>query len=68
MFFEEVPIKPAADPPISEMHENGTSGNGGFQRKSTPGSMAFVPAAAGLLMASEIVKDLIKEVKDGKTG
>ncbi len=37
-------------------------------RKDVPGSMAFVPAAAGLLMASEIVKDLIKGVKDGKTG
>lgn len=28
-------------------------------RRSTPGSLAFVPAAAGLLMAAEIVKDLI---------
>ena len=28
-------------------------------RTVTPGSMAFVPAAAGLLLASEIVKDLV---------
>jgi Dinucleotide-utilizing enzymes involved in molybdopterin and thiamine biosynthesis family 1 len=28
-------------------------------RRSTPGSAAFVPGAAGLLMAAEIVKDLI---------
>lgn len=29
-------------------------------RKVTPGSMAFVPGAAGLLLASEVVKDLLK--------
>ena len=29
------------------------------RRRSTPGSMAFVPAAAGLVMAGAIIKDLI---------
>ena len=29
------------------------------QRRSTPGSVAFVPSVMGLLMAGEIVKDLI---------
>ena len=28
-------------------------------RRSTPGSMAFVPSAAGLIIAGEVVKDLI---------
>ena len=32
-------------------------------RRSTPGSLPFVPSAAGLLLASEVVYDLIKEVK-----
>lgn len=31
-------------------------------RRSTPGSLIFVPAAAGLLLAKEVVFDLIKEV------
>ena len=29
-------------------------------RKATPGSIAFVPAVAGLVMASAIIKDLVK--------
>ena len=29
------------------------------KRRATPGSTAFVPSAAGLLIASEVVKDLI---------
>ena len=31
---------------------------GGGSRRAVPGSLAFVPSAAGLIMASEIVKDL----------
>ena len=30
-------------------------------RRSTPGSVAFVPAVAGLVLAGEVIKDLIKE-------
>ena len=29
-------------------------------RRSTPGSVAFVPAVAGLILAGEVIKDLIK--------
>jgi tRNA A37 threonylcarbamoyladenosine dehydratase len=36
----------------------GAQGSQG-RRKAVPGSMAFVPAAAGLIMAGEIVQDLI---------
>ena len=32
-------------------------------KRATPGSMAFVPAAAGLILAGEVVRDLIAEVK-----
>ena len=32
----------------------------GSSRRATPGSVAFVPAVAGLIMAGEVVKDLIK--------
>jgi tRNA threonylcarbamoyladenosine dehydratase len=30
-------------------------------RKATPGSVAFVPSVAGLIIASEVIKDLILE-------
>ena len=45
----EEPIVP--EPPRGETPPEG--------RRAIPGSTAFVPAAAGLLMASEIVRDLI---------
>lgn len=48
VYSEEIPIKPLKD--ISE----------GTGRRSIPGSSAFVPPSAGLLIASEVVKDLIK--------
>ena len=32
----------------------------GSSRRSTPGSVAFVPAVAGLIMAGEVIKDLSK--------
>ena len=32
-------------------------------KRATPGSTAFVPAAAGLILAGEVVRDLIAEVK-----
>lgn len=31
------------------------------QRRSTPGSVAFVPSVAGLLIAGEVIRDLIKQ-------
>lgn len=31
--------------------------------KATPGSMSFVPSVAGLIIAGEVIKDLIKECK-----
>ena len=32
-----------------------------LQRRAVPGSMAFVPAVAGLIIAGEVVKDIIAE-------
>ena len=36
---------------------------GVHQKRMTPGSVAFVPSVAGLILAGEVIKDLI-----GKTG
>lgn len=46
---DEMPIKPSF---TDEESEN--------QKKSVPGSSAFVPPVAGMIIASEIVKELIK--------
>lgn len=35
-------------------------------RRSTPGSTAFVPGCAGLIMAGEVIKDLLK-IRQGET-
>ncbi len=39
----------------SGIHEQG---DGNTSRRSTPGSVAFVPSVAGLIVASEVIKDL----------
>ena len=41
--------------PLEEEYQENTPG-----KRSTPGSVAFVPSVAGLIIASEIVKDIIK--------
>jgi tRNA A37 threonylcarbamoyladenosine dehydratase len=46
VYSKEIPIKP------SEEKTN---------RKQTPGSVSFVPSVAGLIIASEVIKDLIKD-------
>ena len=50
VYSDEPPIKP------EEAGESDNVGDSG--RRSTPGSTAFVPASAGLMIASEIVRDL----------
>jgi tRNA A37 threonylcarbamoyladenosine dehydratase len=47
VYSEEIPITPA---PSGEQ----------TAKRAVPGSTAFVPPSAGLLIASEVVKDLIK--------
>ena len=48
VYSDEEPITPAA-----------TESEDASPRRSTPGSTAWVPAAAGLMIASEVVKDLM---------
>ncbi|MCH5194749.1 MAG: tRNA threonylcarbamoyladenosine dehydratase [Oscillospiraceae bacterium] len=48
VYSKEPPIKPPPD-----YSEEGTS------RRSIPGSVAFVPSVAGLIIAGEVIKDLI---------
>ena len=55
VYSPELPVCPGADPAtLDEPQREGSS------RRSSPGSVAFVPAAAGIIMAGEAVKDLCK--------
>lgn len=50
LYSKEEPRKPFD---VSEKEETGV-------RRATPGSVSFVPSAAGLIIASEVIRDLIK--------
>lgn len=61
-YSTEKPITPNYDEEmLSEMEESAKQG----RRKATPGSIAFVPSVAGLMMAGYVVRDLahLKAVK-----
>ena len=51
VYSRETPLKPLEG--ISDEEESG-------KRRSTPGSTAFVPSVAGLIMAGEVVNDLTR--------
>ena len=53
VYSKELPLEPLEDPddPLEPQRE-------GSSRRSTPGSTAFVPGVAGLIMAGEVIKDL----------
>ncbi len=54
VYSKEVPITPnvSEEELLKEMEET--------KKRSIPGSISFVPSVAGLILASEVVKDLIK--------
>lgn len=56
VYSEEEPLKPLQDEaPMAEPQDNGRC------CRSIPASNAFVPAAAGLIIGGEVVKDLIRK-------
>ena len=62
VYSQEEPISPRE--PLRSRGRSGPEGNGSREpeegvRKSVPGSVAFVPSVAGLMIAAEVVKDLI---------
>ena len=50
---------------VNEMERNGKEENNVGRRKSVPGSIAFVPSVAGLILAGEVIKDLTAEQQKG---
>ena len=55
VYSEEEPIKPEYD---EDAEIKGTGG------RPAPGSIAFVPSAAGLVLAGEVIKDLALGIRD----
>ena len=53
--IEHVKVVYSTEPVLSPAPADEETG-----RRSTPGSVAFVPAVAGLVLAGEVIKDLIK--------
>ena len=53
VYSQELPLDPQADPldPPEPQRE-------GSSRRATPGSVAFVPGTAGLIMAGEVIREL----------
>jgi tRNA A37 threonylcarbamoyladenosine dehydratase len=50
VYSEEEPLTPQSDEGMEEMPEG---------RRALPGSVAFVPSVAGMILAGEVIKDLI---------
>ena len=63
VYSKEVPVRPLEDPSIScRKHCICPPGTRKCTvRRDIPGSTAFVPAVAGLIIAGEVIKDLSKE-------
>ena len=55
VYSEELPIQLKGEEAVKELMEEKPEG-----RRAIPGSNAFVPSAAGLVIASEVIKDLVK--------
>lgn len=53
VYSREKPVRPQEE-------FDGEAGQECGSRRSTPGSTAFVPSVAGLILASEVIKDLIQ--------
>ena len=63
VYSEEEPIRPLEDTSDNCNVEETCQENLEYKaakRRSTPGSVAFVPSVAGLIIAGEVIKDLAK--------
>ncbi len=50
LYSDELPVKPVADPGNDEQSLN--------RKRVSPGSIAFVPSVAGLMIAGAVIRDL----------
>ena len=61
VYSEEPPMEPDSEAVKACIEMEGPSG----KRRAVPGSLAFVPAAAGLIIAGEVVRDLTGVYRHG---
>lgn len=61
VYSKEQPLTPIVPQNKEENKDLVATGGILSKRRQTPGSIAFVPSVAGLIIASEVVKDLISE-------
>ena len=54
VFSKEIPLVPNSTVALSDYDKN--------QNRSIPGSVSFVPSVAGLIIAGEVIKDLIGDI------
>ena len=59
VFSKEMPIVPNSEVALSDYDKN--------QNRSVPGSVSFVPSVAGLIIASEVIKDLVGDINAERT-
>ena len=57
IYSEEKPLKPVLD---TSLEKETSFGEKPAEKRFVPGSVAFVPSVAGLIMAGEVVKDLAR--------
>lgn len=58
VYSEEQPTKPLFQPDDGSIAEETPNMH---KKRATPGSMSFVPSVAGMIIASEVVKDILGE-------
>ena len=61
VYSTEPPLRPLEGPEISQQEAGKRTA-----RRDIPGSTAFVPSVAGLILAGEVVKDLLKGASAGR--
>jgi len=54
VYSKEIPLEPIEDAAFVSDESR--------SRRATPGSIAFVPSVAGLILAGEVIKDLAREI------
>ena len=57
VYSTETPIKP--DPLMVEGQAALDSQSSSIKKRATPASIAFVPSVAGIILAGEVIKDII---------
>lgn len=62
VYSRELALTPTGDMAVNNCEDENACEQGGrsIKRRQIPGSNAFVPSAAGLIMAGEVIKDLIE--------